>query len=237
LQNPASIIRDSLEQAGGLHGAYRSDLFKGKHLGKVDEGKASETYKDSTQAMGIVSVLIATVTFASAFTLPGGYRSAADSAAGTPVLAGVYAFDAFVVADTLAFLCSSLATFAIVYAGIPAMHHSIRLKYIQFAIILLHGAGRCFIAAFGLGLYLVLAPVDRAAAAVVCVLTFVSLLCGNIEPWQYLSVVNTLRARLGTVRIPAARVHVRVFILWALGYYWSLVLIFILPAVFKWARK
>jgi hypothetical protein len=63
------------------------------------------------------------------------------------------------------------------------------------------------------------------------------LLCGNIEPWQYLSVVNTLRARLGTVRIPAARVHVRVFILWALGYYWSLVLIFILPAVFKWARK
>jgi hypothetical protein len=37
------------------------------------------------------------------------------------VLAGLYAFDAFVVADTLAFLCSSLATFAIIYAGSPAI--------------------------------------------------------------------------------------------------------------------
>ncbi|KAL6861374.1 hypothetical protein ACP4OV_017074 [Aristida adscensionis] len=58
--------------------------------------------------MGVVSVLVATVTFAAAFTLPGGYRSAEEDgvAAGTPVLSGSYAFDAYILADSLAFGCS-----------------------------------------------------------------------------------------------------------------------------------
>jgi hypothetical protein len=93
--------------------------------------------------MGIVSVLIATVTFAAAFTLPGGYRSADDSAApapatrsvaGTPVLGGKsnHLFKTFILADTtMAFICSSLATFALIFAGVPAMELPVRVKYIQ----------------------------------------------------------------------------------------------------------
>jgi hypothetical protein len=65
-----------------------------------------------------------------------------------------------------------------------------------------------FVAAFGLGLYLVLAPVDRAVADAVCVITFASLLYGDREAWGYLNILNTLRARSETIRIPTARVHV-----------------------------
>jgi hypothetical protein len=89
---------------------------------------------------------------------------------------------------------------------------------------LLHAAGRSFVVAFGLGLYLVLAPVDQVAAAAVCAIASASLLFGNREAWQYLGILNTLRLRLGTIRIPAARFHVRECISWVLGYYWSLVL-------------
>jgi len=61
--------------AGGSH----SDLFREKYIGEIDGGKMSEDVAKTTQAMGVVSVLIATVTFASAFTLPGGYyQSASD---------------------------------------------------------------------------------------------------------------------------------------------------------------
>jgi hypothetical protein len=155
--------------------------------------------------MGIVSVLIATVTFASAFTLPGGYRS--DD--GTPVLAGSYAFDAFVVADTLAFICSSLATFCLIYAGMPFMHLSIRHRYMIYAALLLQPAARSFVAAFGLGLYLVLAPDRYATAAAVHAIAYASLFYGNTEASQYVSVLKTVRARLGTSRIPAARFHAR----------------------------
>jgi hypothetical protein len=151
----------------------------------------SEKYTHATQVISIVAVLIATVTFASAFTLPGGYR-----AEGTPVLAGSYAFDAFILADTLAFICSSVATFSLVYAGLPAMDISIRRFYLTLSAGLLEIAGRTFLAAFGLGLYLVLAPVDRMiAVAVVCVIISASLLWG--EAWKITSLAITAHARAG----------------------------------------
>jgi hypothetical protein len=110
---------------------------------KADDEESQKL--NAAQVMGIVSVLIATLTFAAAFTLPGGYRSADDSAApppapvtrsvaGMPVLGGKsnYLFKTFILADTtMAFICSSLATFALIFAGVPAMELPVRVKYIQ----------------------------------------------------------------------------------------------------------
>jgi hypothetical protein len=90
---------------------------------KRDLDEESKKYTEATQVMSIVTVLIATVTFASAFTLPGGYR-----ADGRPALAGSYAFDAFILADALAFICSISATGTLVYAGLPTMDSAIRLR-------------------------------------------------------------------------------------------------------------
>ena len=116
---------------GAPAGGSRSDLFREKYIGERDEKKKSEDVAKTTEAMGIVSVLIATVTFASAFTLPGGYyQSASDGGVpGTPILAGSYVFNAFIVADALAFICSCLATFSLVFAGVPAMELSARYRH------------------------------------------------------------------------------------------------------------
>uniref|UniRef100_A0A0E0Q871 PGG domain-containing protein n=1 Tax=Oryza rufipogon TaxID=4529 RepID=A0A0E0Q871_ORYRU len=108
-QNSSIRIRKLLLKLGAPLGESRGDLFDEKHdriigeKSKWDMEKMSENVTAAAQVLALFSVLITTVTFASAFTLPGGYRSAGDDggAAGTPVLArrGSYAFDAFVLAD------------------------------------------------------------------------------------------------------------------------------------------
>jgi Domain of unknown function len=64
--------------------------------------KEKQDAMDTTQVVGLGFLLIATVTFASAFTLPGGYNS--DN--GTPVLGRRYIFKAFILAHTMAFMKS-----------------------------------------------------------------------------------------------------------------------------------
>ena len=79
LQNTRLLISRTLILVGAPAGGNRSDLFREKDYAKIDEKKMSEDTANTTQAMCIFSVLIATVTFASAFTLPGGYyQSASD---------------------------------------------------------------------------------------------------------------------------------------------------------------
>ncbi|CAD6338121.1 unnamed protein product [Miscanthus lutarioriparius] len=222
------------------HGGGRPELFWEQHITKVDEDKESQKHTDATQVMSIVAVLIATVTFASAFTLPGGYRSVGDSSsnnhAGTPVLAGSYFFDAFILADTLAFACSTLATFSLVYAGVPAMAISIRRYYIDISSGLLQSAGRSFVAAFALALYPVLAPVDHTIAVTVCVIFFASFLWGNMEAWRVTCGANTVRARIGIRRFPVWD-YVQVIFLSVLVHFWSYIIILGLPAIRKWASK
>ena len=220
--------------AGGSH----SDLFREKHIGEIDEEKKSQDLANTTQAMGIVSVLIATVTFASAFTLPGGYyQSASDGGVpGTPILAGSYAFSAFILADTLAFICSCVATFSLVYAGVPAMDISIRTYYFSLSAFLLQNAGRSFVVAFGLCLYLVLAPADRMVAVSVCVVIFASLLFGNMEAWKITCLAITVRARAG-IRPYAQRIYAQLISLHVLRHFGTFIIIFGLPAIRKWATS
>ena len=134
--------------------------------------------------MGIGSVLVATATFAAAFTMPGGVRSLSDESAnakapaGTPVLAGGYAFDGFVISNTLAFICSTLATFSLVYCGVAAVDIQRRFKLVSFSLALLLCAARSFCAAFAFSLYLLLAQVEHGTAVAACVMTSLALLDG-----------------------------------------------------------
>jgi len=185
---------------GAPAGGSRSDLFREKHIGEIDEEKKSQDLANTTQAMGIVSVLIATVTFASAFTLPGGYyQSATDGGVpGTPILAGSYAFSAFILADALAFIFSGLASFFLAIAGMPAIDLSVRYEYTSVSTVLLRVSGGSLMASFAFGLYLVLAPTAvHSIATIICFISSVALLCGNVETLKMLVAVNTARARLG----------------------------------------
>lgn len=122
---------------------------------------------DGITATGtIASVLIATVTFAAAFTVPGGY--AAD---GTAVLARRFAFRAFVVTDTAAFLCSIVATCFLVYGGAGQVPRAQRSFYQRSASGLLPPAAQLMVAAFAFGIHAVLGePGNRVLVTLVYVL-------------------------------------------------------------------
>ncbi|KAG2556568.1 hypothetical protein PVAP13_8NG199500 [Panicum virgatum] len=72
-------------------------------ISKKDIKSLTQTYTGNTS---LVAILIATITFAAAFTLPGGYSIDAGNE-GLPIMARKFAFQAFLISDTIA-MCSSL---------------------------------------------------------------------------------------------------------------------------------
>nr|XP_028953712.1 protein ACCELERATED CELL DEATH 6-like [Malus domestica] len=86
-----------------------------EHQGGKDTGvgitKARETHL-------VVATLIATVTFAASFTMPGGYQSGGGSDQGSPILSKNTAFKAFVITDTLAMALSSCSVLVLLYSSI-----------------------------------------------------------------------------------------------------------------------
>uniref|UniRef100_A0A0A9HIY2 PGG domain-containing protein n=1 Tax=Arundo donax TaxID=35708 RepID=A0A0A9HIY2_ARUDO len=184
-------ILSMLTFAGALTGNRRRDLIP-EYNPHLDEDGESKKITDFAQIVGIGSVLVATATFAAALTMPGGVWTPGDSSsrkkavtallppppAGTPVLAGSYAFDGFVVSNTLAFICSTLATFSLVYCGVAAVDLYKRIELVTFSLALLLCAARSFCATFAFSLFLLLAKVRYGTAIASCVMTSFALLDG-----------------------------------------------------------
>jgi hypothetical protein len=114
-----------------------------------------------TKNKTIASVLIATVAFAAAFTVPGGFVADDHAHAGTAILARRFAFRAFVVSDTIAFLCSIVATCFSIYGGSREIPRGHRRGYILLASVLVPVGSQFMIAAFAFGFQLVLGSVNR----------------------------------------------------------------------------
>lgn len=229
-QNPRYMISQLLALSGGTVGYSRQDHFFEKYSKKRDEVIDSNDMTSAAQVLGISSALIATVTFAAAFTLPGGYRADDHTDGGTPTLAGSYPFDAFIISNSLAFICSLLATVSLLYSGIQSRDISIRRRYYAFSMLLMQSSTTSFTVAFAMGMYLVLAPVTLNAAVSVCIIAFVSLLPGNMEIGVSLAIANTLRIRLG---IWAAMSQARPVLLFTWKRVWSCIIIFGLPGLMK----
>ncbi|KAJ3672011.1 hypothetical protein LUZ61_004987 [Rhynchospora tenuis] len=108
-----------------------------------------------TKTTSLVAILIATITFAAAFSLPGGY-SIHQKTEGRPVMARKPAFKAFLISDTLA-MCSSLAVaFICILARWEDLefllyYRSVTNKLMWFALM-------ATTVAFATGLYTVVAP-------------------------------------------------------------------------------
>jgi hypothetical protein len=106
-------IHRALELFGAKHSGLRCDHTEEKyrrHLNQKEKKKQSNLIKDATRMYIIGAVLIATVAFGATFAIPGGYKEDDHLNGGTPTLAGRYIFDAFMMANTLAFVCSTAAT-------------------------------------------------------------------------------------------------------------------------------
>ncbi|GAB2279550.1 hypothetical protein Dimus_014193 [Dionaea muscipula] len=71
----------------------------------------SDNYKDRVNTLLLVSTLVATVTFAAGFTVPGGYSSS-----GIAIFADKPTFKIFVITNTIALYSSILAVIALIYA-------------------------------------------------------------------------------------------------------------------------
>ncbi|KAF9661804.1 hypothetical protein SADUNF_Sadunf19G0107000 [Salix dunnii] len=105
-------IIESLEDVGsGLSGC---DPFLSPYKGDKNEEKENNEERNGEEALNkareshlVVAALIATVTFAAAFTLPGGYKS--DQ--GTAILAKKAAFIVFVISDAISMVFSTSSVF------------------------------------------------------------------------------------------------------------------------------
>nr|CAB3480372.1 unnamed protein product [Digitaria exilis] len=161
-QTSEENIHFALTTAGARSGAIRQDHFHELELD--DEGKEIEKVKDTTQTLAIASVLIATVTFGATFALPGGYRADDHNNGGTPTLAGRYTFDAFMIANALAFISSAIATIGLMRSGSPLFKPQSRKFYLGIVFHFMETSVTCLFAAFALGVYMVLAPVAQKTA-------------------------------------------------------------------------
>ncbi|CAL5337531.1 unnamed protein product [Camellia sinensis] len=118
----------------------------------------------------IVAALIATVTFAAGFTMPGGYDGNQGPNQGMATLTREAAFKAFAVTNTIAMILSTSAIL-IDFWGVLISDRDKLLKYFAFATSLISIAIIAIVLAFITGTYAVLEH-SRALAIAVCVTSF-----------------------------------------------------------------
>uniref|UniRef100_A0ACD5WM09 Uncharacterized protein n=1 Tax=Avena sativa TaxID=4498 RepID=A0ACD5WM09_AVESA len=148
----------------------------------------TQTYTSNTS---LVAILIATITFAAAFTLPGGYNNDAGSE-GLPIMSKKFAFQAFLISDVIA-MCSS---FAVAFICIIARweDYEFLLYYRSFTKKLMWLAFMATTTAFSTGIYTVLAPrVHWLAIAICAMAALLPISTWLLGKWPVLK----LRFRLG----------------------------------------
>ncbi|VAI35619.1 unnamed protein product [Triticum turgidum subsp. durum] len=222
LQNLENKIYYTLQSVGAYHSALPWDKTEetySQHEKPEDEDKESGRLKDAAQALIVASVLIATVAFSATFTLPGGYRADDHTNGGVPTLAGNYVFDVFVMATTLAFISSSIATVGFAFAANPMVNMISRKDTFVLSMLSMLSSVTSMSIAFALGVYMVLAPVAHNTAIAVCVITPAILLSANMNAIsKMISLARPLCIRkglfLGTVQVLKSYMLRVVFVLW-----------------------
>jgi len=182
------LLKADPQEAGSIYNLHKDAKDEMTNLSRTDIKSLTQTYTGNTS---LVAILLATITFAAAFTLPGGYSSDAGSQ-GLPIMVRKAAFQAFLISDTLA-MCASLA---VAFICIIAKWEDLEflLYYRSFTKKLMWFAYVATTTAFATGLYTVLAPRLLWLSVTVCVLTgLLPILTKLLGEWPILK----LRFRLG----------------------------------------
>ncbi|KAJ1685370.1 hypothetical protein LUZ63_016760 [Rhynchospora breviuscula] len=158
-----------------------------KSIEKIES--LTRTYTSNTS---LIAILISTITFAAAFTLPGGYNNNSGSTQGLPVMARKVAFKTFLISDTLAMCSSLVVTFMCILARWEDLQFLLYYRFITKK--LMWFAYMATTVAFATGLYTVVAPRIMWLALIICILSialpFLTKLLGD---WPLLK----LQLRLG----------------------------------------
>ena len=111
------IIISNLEKEGVVDWQEGEEIILTNKTQASDEDQDSKSKQQDTHL--VVATLVATVTFAAGFTMPGGYISNDGPNQGMAVLVREAAFTAFMVTDTIAM---TLSTFAVLMYFFAAMN-------------------------------------------------------------------------------------------------------------------
>ncbi|CAL4948018.1 unnamed protein product [Urochloa decumbens] len=182
------MLKADRQDAGSIYNLHKLAKDEVTNLSRKNIKSLTQTYMGNTS---LVAILIATITFAAAFTLPGGYSTDAGSE-GLPIMARKVAFQAFFISDTLAMCTSLLVAFICIIAKWEDLEFL--LYYRSCTKKLMWFAYMATTTAFATGLYTVLAPRLLWLAVTVCVLTgLLPVLTILLGGWPILK----LRFRLG----------------------------------------
>ncbi|KAL6325847.1 hypothetical protein AAG906_030977 [Vitis piasezkii] len=128
----------------------RTSLHASESLKEI----TSKYLKDVSNAHLLVATLIATVTFAAGFSLPGGYNEDNPNK-GKSVLSTKAAFKVFVITDAMAFYCSTAAVFLHFFASLEQNYHLLP-RFTKFSALLTYISLLGMVIAFTSGIYVVL---------------------------------------------------------------------------------
>ncbi|XP_042957618.1 uncharacterized protein LOC122293191 isoform X2 [Carya illinoinensis] len=104
------IINPKIKEATNKDGLTPRELFTKNHKNMMEKGE--KWMKDTSSSCTVVGALIITITFAVAFTLPGGN----DQTSGFPIFSKKTLFKVFIISDTLSLFSSS--TLVLMFLGI-----------------------------------------------------------------------------------------------------------------------
>ncbi|MQM05200.1 hypothetical protein Taro_038008 [Colocasia esculenta] len=159
-------IMSLLRIAGAKRGPMRADIAASQ-VGGVKKDTIRQYAKHYAQNVALVAILITTITFAAAFTMPGGFKNSGRDE-GKATLGWTLGFKAFLISDTLA-MCSS-ATVAFLYVWTVIDDSDYLYHHYTIAEALMWVALLGTVVAFATGVYAVVASECLWLAIVVCII-------------------------------------------------------------------
>ncbi|KAF3456877.1 hypothetical protein FNV43_RR01531 [Rhamnella rubrinervis] len=139
-------------KTNGIGPGMRISPTKNRKQDKIREREAAAELKKVEDANVIVAALIATVTFAAGFTIPGGYVSETGQHEGSPRLGGNSAFKTFMVMDTIAMFLSTSSVLIHLYININKKLLYV-FDYTLWSLMLTVSAMLAMVVAFATGTY------------------------------------------------------------------------------------
>uniref|UniRef100_J3MWK7 PGG domain-containing protein n=1 Tax=Oryza brachyantha TaxID=4533 RepID=J3MWK7_ORYBR len=195
-QNPTEWMIRALAHSGAQFSPRRHDEFISANNSEKRQEHGAKL-AESTESVLVASALIATLTFAAAFTMPGSYKTGEA----TPALGALYGFKVFLVADMFAFYFSVAATFSLAeYGNRRNVDPLVRCAYARRSVWLFHVALKSVIVAFAFGVSVVMWEVSASAIAIVAAATAVLVLYGNVPLAHDFRLVRVMYRRFGFSR-------------------------------------
>lgn len=192
LMSKADPSDDDISLYNLRKGATKQESIKSRR----QRESMTQKYRSNTS---LVAILLATITFTAAFTLPGGYSSDSGNA-GLPTMSGKVTFIVFLIFDTLA-MCSSFVVAFICLMGkweddkFTTCFIFVTKKLTWFAYL-------ATVTAFSTGLYPVLAPRLQWLAILICSLVaFFFILTIFIAKWPSMKLSFRLGQTLPSMKL------------------------------------